>query len=136
MFSNVSYTIVIWSYAEKHYISNFHKSYARARDITLETIYQELYRLDKFLTTSKAEIITSCAHGDIIKCEFAIAWSRMSPHASWYRYIVYHERKSSTLSILLVYGKDDVAKKQKETVRWQQQVKNNYDYIKTQFPSL
>jgi hypothetical protein len=54
-------------------MEDFRKSYGNAREITQEAIYNELYRMNAFLNTTKAEIISSCSQGDIIKCEFAIA---------------------------------------------------------------
>lgn len=70
---NSPYSILIGSYAERHYMEDFRKSYGNAREITQEAIYNELYRMNAFLNTTKAEIISSCSQGDIIKCEFAIA---------------------------------------------------------------
>jgi hypothetical protein len=134
--SSYSYSIVVWKYAENHYISNFSKCYGKARDITWDAIQQELYRLDKFLMTTKAEIISSCPEWDLIKCDFAIAWTRLSPHASWYRYIVFRQKKTAIVTILLVYGKNDVGKWQSETVWRKQIVKNNYEMVKKHFPTL
>jgi hypothetical protein len=90
--------------------------------------------MNAFLNTTKAEIISSCSQGDIIKCEFAIAWSRQSPHGSWNRYIVYRDHQTNTLTILLIYTKDHVKKNQQETVWRKQQIKQNYKDIKNLFP--
>ena len=136
MFSNHHYTINIWTYAERHYISHFRKSYSKAWDITQDAIYQELYRIDNFLKTTKAEIIVSCTQGDIIKCEFSIAGSHISAHTSGNRYIIYRNKETNTITILLVYTKDHIKKNQQETVRRKQEIKNNYDDIKHLFPNL
>ena len=60
----------------------FEKKYPRAWDITLSAIYAQLQRVDVFLETTKAEKILSCDAKHILKCEFTIAGTRESPHAS------------------------------------------------------
>lgn len=130
------FTTHIDPYAERHYIKSFEKKYPRAWDITLRAIRRELERVDYFLLTSKAETICSCQKWKkhILKCEFAVAGTRESAHASGNRYIVYLDEESAECHILLLYTKDHYSGQ--ETAWWKNQIKENYPDIKDVFSSL
>ncbi len=130
-----NYIVNVWNYAQSHYIKRFKKTYKLTWDRTIKIIKISLSHLDNFLLTTKAEIISSCDKWNIIKCEFNIVWLNISPHASWNRYIVYHDKITWEIMILLLYSKTDV-KWNTETVRWKQEIKNNYDFIKKIFSNL
>jgi hypothetical protein len=131
------YSIHIWQYAERHFIKTFEKKYPRAWDITLKAIFVLLERVDEFLLkTSKAEKICTCNEWrrHILKCEFAVAGTRESPHGSGNRYIVYMDEERCECHILLVYCKSDY--NGQETTWWKQQIKENYPELKSIFTSL
>jgi len=128
------YSVHIWTYTERHFIKAFEKKYPRAWDITFEAISTQLSRIDTFLTTTKAEVISSSTKGKLLKCEFAVAGTRESPHASGNRYIVYLEEQKRECHILLLYGKEHYT--WQETTWWKQQIKENYPDMRELFSSL
>lgn len=136
MSTSLPYTVEVWAYAERHFINDFSKKYSKAWQITLEVIFHSLYRIDQLLLTSKAEIITSCPSWMLIKCEFTVAGSNISAHASGNRYIIYQDQQTKVISILLLYAKTHVRKNQQETIRRKQEIKSNYPFIKNLFPEL
>ena len=71
----------------------------------------------------------------ILKCEFAVAGTQLSPHASGNRYIVYMDEELEECHILLLYGKDDCWHGN-ETAWWKQQIKENHPDIKELFSGL
>lgn len=135
MSTNILYEVIVEEYAEKHYIKSFAKTYRQARDITLKVIKESLARIDTFLLTGKAEKIHSVDHIHLVKCEFAVAGSRQSPHGSGNRYIVLLDDDQKKCTILLLYAKTDV-KWKNETTRREQEIKNNYPEIKKIFTAL
>ena len=130
------YRVHIWSYAERHFIKAFEKKYPRAWDITFDAICTQLSHIDSFLTTTKAERICSCPEKKkfLLKCEFAVAGTRESPHASGNRYIVYLDEEKNECHILLLYAKDHYS--WQETNWWKQQIKENYPDMRELFTSL
>lgn len=78
------YKVYIREYTKKHYIKTFEKKHGRHWDITLEAIVASLEHINTFLLTSKAEKILSFHEENkyIVKCEFRVAGSNDSAHAS------------------------------------------------------
>ena len=134
MSTNKLYSIHIRPYAERHFIKTFEKKYPRAWNITLDAIRAQLSRVDSFLETTKAEIIISCDTWHLLKCEFAVAGTRESPHASGNRYIVYMDEEKHECHILLVFYKWDYS--WQETNWWKLQIRENYPELKEVFSSL
>ena len=122
----MSTNIVIQKYAERHYLKNFKRKYKSARDPTYTSICLMIDRIDKYLQTSLVEKFVS--HGDscILKVEFRIAWSNVSPHASGNRAIIHRDKRENLFDLLLIYMKTDIPKKMWETVRRKQTVKDKY----------
>lgn len=129
------YKVYIWEYARDHFIKSFSKNYKTARDITLRAIQWVTQRIEAFLQTSKAEKIHSCGSLHIVKCEFVVAWTKLSPHGSGNRYIVYMDQEKYECHILLVYAKTDV-KWANETARWKSEIKKNYPTLTKDFTWL
>jgi hypothetical protein len=132
---NDLYEVHIPSYAQDHFIKSFSKTYKTARDVTWRAIQWFTQRIETFLQTTKAEKIHSCGLFHIVKCEFAVAWTNLSPHASGNRYIVYMDEENHQCHILLVYAKTDV-KWINETSRWRWEIKKNYPELLEKFSWL
>lgn len=126
----------IQPYADRHFLKDFQKKYKTARESTYITIFHMLEHIHNFLKTSLIEEIHTYGQYSILKVEFSISWSQTSPHASGNRMIILRDKENNTFDVLLIYMKTHIPKKQKETVRRKQTIKNNYDFIKQQFPSL
>lgn len=135
---SIKYNVHVGEYAESHYIKDFSKKYKKEREYTFFTIVKMLEHLDNFLWDTKIEIIhqTSDTRFQILKGEFSVAKSNISPHASWNRYILLVDRENKTCTILLLYHKSHIEKKMQETKWWQLRIKNEYKEIKALFPNL
>jgi len=134
--NQLKYKVFIREYANRHYIKTFEKKYGRYWDMALEAIVESLERVDTFLTTSKAEKILSYheKNAHILKCEFRLANSSDSAHASGNRYIVYFNESLRECHVLLLYSKDHY--EGQETSWWKQQIKTNYPDMREIFLNL
>jgi hypothetical protein len=120
-----NHSIEIMPFAERHFISSFAKKYKSHWEVTLAAIIAQLERIEAFLKTSKAEIISDDSKVKIIKTEFKIAASQESAKASGNRCIVAWCPEKRTVSILLVYSKTDLSG-HNETEEWKRLVRENY----------
>ena len=125
MCTNQNYTVLISDYAQKHYIKSYKKKYKSVWWTTLETINFMLSRIEVFSKTSKVNKIHISENYYIAKCEFTIAWSNISTHASWNRVIVFVNDERLEVHILLMYAKTHCWS-HNETVWWQEQLKENH----------
>jgi hypothetical protein len=105
--STRKYSVHIRAYAENHYIKSFRKKYhEKAWNETINSIENLLIHIENIIgKRSLIETIISCKDKHILKCEFAIAGTRESPHESGNRYIVYMDEESCECHVLLVYCK-------------------------------
>lgn len=129
-------TVQIQAYANRHFLKDFYRKYKTAWERTYATITHMLGHTENFLKTSLIEEMCTQEQYSLLKVEFTIAWSQISPHASGNRIIILRDKEKNIFDILLIYMKTHIPKKQKETVRRQQEIKNNYSMIKERFPNL
>lgn len=122
------YKILISDYSKNHFIKKFSKKYKNTWDETFEQISNLLSHIDKFILTTKAEKVHICNIWYIVKCEFKIAWSNESPKTSWNRVIAFIDEERKNAEILLIYSKNNILWNN-ETVWWQQEIKNNFEWI-------
>lgn len=128
MCTNRNYTVLISDYAQKHYIKSYKKKYKSVWWTTFDTIHLMLSRIEIFSRTTKVNKIHISETCYIAKCEFTIAWSNISTHASWNRIIVFVDEESLKVHILLIYAKTDCWSNN-ETAWWQEQIKCNHQEI-------
>jgi hypothetical protein len=105
--STRKYSVHTRVYAESHYIKTFKKKYhEKAWNETIDSMERLLMYVENIVgKRSLIEKIISCGDRHLLKCEFAVAGTRESPHGSGNRYIVYMDEESAECHILLVYGK-------------------------------
>lgn len=134
--STRKYSVHIRAYAENHYIKTFKKKYhEKAWNETIDSIESLLIHVENIIgKRTLIEKIISCKDKHILKCEFAVAGTRESPHGSGNRYIVYMDEEQCECHILLVYCKWNYSGQ--ETTWWKQQIKENYSDMKELFESL
>lgn len=127
----MKYQVVFLPYTQRHYIKLFAKKYKRSWDETLDALNTEFRAVDVLFVKNIAEIICILPDNDvqICKTEFKIIGTDISRHASGYRCIIAIHKNELAVHVLLVYGKNDVAKSN-ETVWWQEIVKENYPTYK------
>ena len=120
-----NYSVQIEKFAERHFIKSFEKKYKNHWNITLRAITAELERIDALIKTSRAETICDTCGIKIIKTEFRVSGTKESARTSGNRCIVAWNQTKQFVSILLVYGKTDIAS-HNETSEWQKIIKENY----------
>ena len=120
------YEVIIESFTERHFIKTFAKKYKGAWDLTLGFLVAEFKFIDVLFLKNTAEYITD-RWADIALCktEFKIAGTRISRHASGNRCIVAVHKNTSTIHVLLVYGKTDLSGGN-ETANWKNIIRENY----------
>lgn len=125
---SIKYSVMVRSFAERHYLKNFKKKYKSAWDITWRAIIEELQRFDSLLETSIAERINGNSNIVIAKVEFRVAGTSESRKASGNRCIVAVHQDTRIVNVLLLYHKNDLGHGN-ETAQWKQMIKDNYpDY--------
>lgn len=125
---NNKYSLLVCEYANKHYINSFKKKYKSGWKETWGFIDIMCCNIDKYLTTTKVEKIFICDNQYIAKCEFTIAWSNISTHASWNRIIIYVNELTKEVHILLLYMKTNIWWTW-ETSWWKEEIKDNHKEI-------
>ena len=120
-----NHTVTIEDFAERHFVKLFKKKHSAHWDRTLESIIDGLERIDVLLSTDKAETICDAGNIKIIKTQFRIDGSKESAKTSGNRCIVAWHTDKQKVSVLLVYGKTDIASSN-ETATWKKIIKENY----------
>ena len=128
MSTNPRYTVLVSDYAQRHYIKSYKKKYKSVWAKTFEAIEDILSRIEIFSRTAKVNKIHIAESCYIAKCEFTIAWSNISTHASGNRIIVFVDEEKLEVHILLTYAKTDFWS-HNETQWWQTQIKENHKDI-------
>lgn len=120
------YTVVIETFAKRHYIKTFAKKYKKVWNFTLEVLAEEFSKFDILLTKSIAEEITD-RNADVVICktEFKISGTKESRHGSGNRCIVAKHKNTNKVCVLLVYHKKDLGGGN-ETANWKSIIKKNY----------
>lgn len=116
------------TYAERHYAKVFSKNYKNAWLITRNDIDEVCMRIDGMLSYGRADLIASVDQYKLIKLDFAIAGTRVSPKASGNRCILLVNEETRHVEVLLAYSKNDIGPPN-ETVKWKQVIKREYTEI-------
>ena len=115
-----------WSkYAERHYVKVFSKRYRQAWRITSEDITDICRRIDSVLAYKRADLIYDNGLQKIVKLDFAVAGTRISPKSSGNRCILYINEEIKHVEVLLAYSKNEIGPPN-ETAKWKQVVKNEF----------
>lgn len=130
--STNEYAVFIEEFAQKHYIKSFAKKHkGKQWAVTLSAISSMLARYDNLAPNhqpidSKIDVI--CPYGQymIIKLDFAIAGTQVSPKSSGNRVVAAVDTGKKVIKILLVYSKNDIGPPN-ETARWKKLVAQNYE---------
>lgn len=80
------------------------------------------------LDFARADIICSAGAAKLVKLDFAVAGTRISPKASGNRCILYIDEEQRRVEILIAYSKNEIGPPN-ETMKWKQLVKEQYKDI-------
>lgn len=120
------YLVQLSDYAKRHYVKSFEKRYkGKQWSVTFQSIYRDLERVNENIRYKKVKTIHDDGVRRIVKLDFRVAQTKESAHGSGNRVIAFVDNKSITVTILLVYSKNDI-KGGNETVWWQNEVKSQY----------
>lgn len=122
---NSLYRVEIEDFAERHFIKKFRKKYQQNWERTEDAIRAMYERVDNLLEKKRANVICGAEGVLIIKSEFSIVGTNISPKASGNRCIAACVIEEKTVKILLVYSKTDLPG-HNETAAWKKLIAENY----------
>lgn len=127
---NGLYTVEITEFAERHFVKKFRKKYKLNWERTEDAIRAMYERVDNLIEKKRANTICEVNGVRIIKSEFSIVGTNVSPKDSGNRCIASCVVEARTVRILLVYSKNDISK-HNETATWKKIISDNYpEYTK------
>lgn len=127
-----NYSCAWRTFAERHYAKVFEKKYKSAWLTTRDDIISVCMRIDNMLEYKRADLIASQDQYKIVKLDFAVAGTRISPKASGNRCILLVDEELRHVEVLLAYSKNELGPPN-ETAKWKQVIKNNYADIDSIF---
>jgi hypothetical protein len=80
------------------------------------------------LLYKRADLISAIGHLKLVKLDFAVEGTRMSPKASGNRCILFVDEDTRLVKILLVYSKNEISPPN-ETQKWKNIIKDEYGEI-------
>jgi hypothetical protein len=125
------YSVFIEEFAQRHYIKSFLKKHKNKHwEITLSAIKAILSRYDNIAPhhrslDSKLDIICPCGDYMIIKLDFSVAGTNISPKSSGNRVVAAVNSEKKIIKILLVYSKNDIGQPN-ETAKWKNKITSSY----------
>jgi hypothetical protein len=119
-------------FAERHYAKVFSKKYKGAWLTTRDDLISVCMRIDRMLELSRADLIASVDQYKLVKLDFAVAGTRVSPKASGNRCILLVNEDTRHVDILLAYSKNDIGPPN-ETQKWKALVNGRYGDVSTIF---
>ena len=128
-----NYTVFFEPFTDNHYIKKFIKKYKeRAWDNTQKAIIAMCMRIDSVLLSKRADCISTIDSCKLVKMDFAVDGTHISPRSSGNRCILYINEEERHVRVLLVYSKNDISLKN-ETQEWKNIIKKEYSDIEKLF---
>ena len=127
-----NYRVQFEPYTERHYINKFKKAYKDKWLATERTIIAVCERIDNMLQYNRADLITTSGCYKLVKLDFAVEGTRMSPKASGNRCILFVDEDVRSVKILLVYSKNEITSPN-ETQKWKSIIRDEYREIAKSF---
>ena len=123
-----NYRVQFEPFTERHYVKNFQKAYKDKWLATERTIIAVCERIDNMLQYNRADIISISGCYKLVKLDFAVEGTRISPKASGNRCILLVDEDTRAVKILLVYSKNEISPPN-ETQKWKNIIKAEYREI-------
>ncbi|MCL2627442.1 MAG: hypothetical protein FWD44_01920 [Oscillospiraceae bacterium] len=128
---NKLFTVKFDEYAKRHYLKRFMKDYkGRQWEVTEDSIFQDLSRIK--MNTSDLQFtqqVDELWHKDnywVFKYDFRIAQTKESTKTSGNRCVVFLDNTASKISILIIFGKNDLPKNVGERAFIEQTLDNEF----------
>lgn len=123
-----NYSVEFDDYCERHFIKGFEKKYKSAWHKTRIDIEEVCKRIDNMLDYGRADLISTSNQYRLVKLDFSIAGTQISPKKSGNRCILIIDEDIRSVKIVLVYSKNDLGPPN-ETTKWKQMIKSNYEDV-------
>ena len=123
-----NYRVQFEPFTERHYVKKFQKEYKDKWLATERTIITVCERIDKMLQYNRADLISTSGCYKLVKLDFAVEGTRMSPKASGNRCILFVDEDTRAVKILLVYSKNEISTPN-ETQKWKTIIKGGFEEI-------
>ena len=117
-----NYSYEWMSFAERHYAKTFAKKYKNSWLETRDNIDEVCKRIDRMLDFDRADLIYSVEYYKLVKLDFAVAGTRISPKKSGNRCLLFVDEELRHVQILIAYSKNDIGPPN-ETAKWKQIIK-------------
>jgi len=120
-----NYRVEFEPFTERHYVKNFKKAYKEKWLLTERTIIAVCQRIDNMLRYNRADLIASMGEYKLVKLDFAVDGTKVSPKASGNRCILLVNEDLRLVKILLVYSKNEISSPN-ETRKWKTIIRDEY----------
>lgn len=120
-------------FAESHYAKAFAKKYKNGWLETRNNIDEVCRRIDNMLDFKRADLIYSVRCYKLVKLDFSIAGTHISPKKSGNRCLLFVDEERRHVQILMAYSKNDISPPN-ETAKWKRIIKTEYRDIAGIFP--
>ena len=115
-------------FTERHYVKKFQKEYRDKWLATERTIIAVCERIDNMLRYNRADLISTSDCFKLVKLDFAVEGTHVSPKSSGNRCILFVDEDTRAVKILLVYSKNEISPPN-ETQKWKTIIKDEYEDI-------
>ena len=123
-----NYRVQFEPFTERHYVKKFQKDYKDRWLATKRTIIAVCERIDNMLRYNRADLISISGSYKLVKLDFSVEGTRMSPKASGNRCILLVDEDIRLVKILLVYSKNEITSPN-ETQKWKNVIRDEYGEI-------
>ena len=120
-----NYAVKFDEYSLRHYEKDFIKKYKSNWNKTKKSIEDVCKRIDNMLEYNKADLIKSVDNYKLVKLDFSVTGTKISPKNSGNRCILVIDEKTRQATILLIYSKNHISEPN-ETVKWKIIVRDNF----------
>ena len=127
-----NYRVQFEPFTKRHYVKKFQKEYKDKWLATERTIIAVCERIDNMLQYNRADLISTADCYKLVKLDFAIEGTRMSPKVSGNRCILFVDEDTRAVKILLVYSKNEISSPN-ETQKWKSLIRDEYREIAEMF---
>ncbi len=123
-----NYSVEFDDYTTRHYIKSFEKKYKTAWDKTQDDLIEVCRRIDSMLEYKRADLIASVDQFKLVKLDFAVEGTKISPKSSGNRCILVINEDYRSARILMVYSKNNIGSPN-ETSKWKKTIKHQFSDI-------
>lgn len=123
-----NYNVEFDNFCYRHYVKSFAKKFKSAWPGTLQAIEDVCKRIDAMLEYNRADLIVSNGQFKLVKLDFSVEGTRISPKSSGNRCILVIDEDIHSVRILIVNSKNDISSPN-ETSKWKSIVKNQFSEL-------